>query len=50
LTRNDNGFWIYDDADTEVNFNVEYWLQVEQSDVGYYSNGVVKVQGNNDFA
>jgi hypothetical protein len=48
LTRDENGLWIYDDSSTEwsVSDSVEYWLNVEVSNLGYFANKAVKVQGN----
>lgn len=51
LARDVNGFWSYDDSSVEWSFddNIEYWLNVETSNLGYYVNKVVKIQGNDDI-
>lgn len=50
LTRNGNGIWNYDEPTFEWNAddNIEYWLSVENSNFGYFTNKIVKVQGNHD--
>lgn len=51
LTSDGNGMWIYEDASFmwNVDDSLEYWLSVEASNLGYYSNQVVKVQGKERF-
>lgn len=48
LTRDANGLWSFDDAGAEWSAadNIEYWLSVENSNLGYYTNSILRVQGN----
>lgn len=42
-----NGLWRFEDESFfwSAEDSIEYWLSVETSNLGYYSNQIVKVQG-----
>lgn len=47
LIKNDNGFWVYENRDIQISKGdtVEYWVFVENGNVGYMVNDLYTVQG-----
>lgn len=52
LTRTGNGLWIYEESGVEWSAfdTIEYWLSTEAADLGYYTNKIVRVQGNQNIS
>lgn len=47
MTKDENGAWLYEELNVQLNGNdtFEYWLFVENNNLGYVTNGVIKVGG-----
>lgn len=47
MTKDENGAWIYEELNVQLNGNdsFEYWLFVENNNLGYVTNGVIKIGG-----
>lgn len=47
MTKDENGAWLYEELNVQLNGNdsFEYWLFVENNNLGYVTNGVIKIGG-----
>lgn len=48
MVRDGSGLWFYEirtNVPLKYNDIIEYWVYVEHPNVGFFSNGVFKVQG-----
>lgn len=48
LTRDASGVWMCTLPDVSLNLddNIEYWIYAEKSNLGYFTNQILAVQGN----
>lgn len=47
MIKDENGVWLYEELNVQLNGNdsFEYWLFVENNNLGYVTNGVIRIGG-----